>query len=113
MGTRLHIPSGGLASLVAVTLLACSAQSSKQDPISESVIKVPVRGDSAWAVMVATGRFAARAAGDGPQFVEVTEYRRDGEDHLLTFSSVEEFMFGGGGVVRVRPDGSTSIAVIQ
>lgn len=104
--------SGRLVFVGICMLLACTRQSSDQTGLSKPGIEIPARGDSAWAVMVASGRFAARAAGDGPYFVEITAYERKGEDHLVTFSP-RELILGGGGTVRVKPDGTTSIAVDQ
>ena len=72
-------------------------------------IAIPPRGDSGWAAIVATGAFAARTPGYP---VAITDYERDGEDHILHFKPVE-LGLGGSGRVRVHIDGTTSIQLSQ
>lgn len=77
--------------------------------VENMVLQSPPRGDSAWAVIVAWGAFVARTPGYP---ITVSDYSRDGEDHLVTFSPTE-LGLGGSGTVRVGPDGTTTIVDLQ
>jgi hypothetical protein len=98
------------ASVLIAAAISCS-RASVDEGIDEgsAVIHIPERGDSAWAVVVATGAFAARSPGYP---VRISQYRREGEDHLIDFSPVG-LGLGGSGVVRVRPDGTTLVMMNQ
>jgi hypothetical protein len=98
-----------IAVSVAALGTACRNSSPKEAHTRGEVIQIPERGDSAWAVLVAIGAFAARSPG---ATVEIRGYRREGEDHLVTFWPTASG-FGGNGVVRVNPDGTTQVMIEQ
>lgn len=95
---------------LAITITGCAeSPSDRSTGESSTTIQIPERGERAWAEIVATGAFAARSPGYP---VRIREYRREGSDHVIVYEPVG-LGLGGGGIVRVSPDGSTQVSVYQ
>lgn len=97
----------------AVAAFGCNPAQQEQPPIPISepagVLTSPPRGDSAWAVIVAYGRYTGRVPGISAR---VSGYRREGETHYVSFAPVG-FFLGGAATIRVEPDGTSQITELQ